>query len=103
MPDNQYTAPSAPFTADKEASGSLDVTSLFQGASWYKPGSTVELADYQAHFSYTGDNAYLTEGGQLDLMTSTVPEPSTWAMMALGFVGLGFIARRGAKARVAAA
>ena len=33
-------------------------------------------------------------------MGSTVPEPSTWAMMMLGFVGLGYAAfRRGAKAR----
>jgi PEP-CTERM motif len=35
-------------------------------------------------------------------MGSTVPEPSTWAMMVLGFVGLGYAAfRRGAKARSA--
>jgi hypothetical protein len=33
-------------------------------------------------------------------MGSSVPEPSTWAMMTLGFVGLGYAAfRRGAKAR----
>jgi hypothetical protein len=33
-------------------------------------------------------------------MGSSVPEPSTWAMMALGFAGLGYAAfRRGAKAR----
>jgi hypothetical protein len=31
-----------------------------------------------------------------------VPEPSTWAMMALGFVGLGFVARRGRKLALAA-
>jgi hypothetical protein len=35
--------------------------------------------------------------------TSTVPEPSTWAMMLLGFAGLGFLGyRQTAKARVAA-
>ena len=33
-------------------------------------------------------------------MGSSVPEPSTWAMMMLGFVGLGYAAfRRGAKSR----
>jgi hypothetical protein len=26
--------------------------------------------------------------------TSSVPEPSTWAMMILGFVGVGFMAYR---------
>ena len=37
-------------------------------------------------------------------MGSSVPEPSTWAMMMLGFVGLGYAAfRRGAKARALAA
>jgi PEP-CTERM motif len=37
-------------------------------------------------------------------MGSSVPEPSTWAMMMLGFVGLGYVAfRRSAKARSALA
>ena len=36
-------------------------------------------------------------------MGSSVPEPSTWAMMALGFAGLGYAAfRRSAKARALA-
>jgi PEP-CTERM motif len=36
--------------------------------------------------------------------TSGVPEPSTWAMMALGFIGLGYAAvRRGSKDRSALA
>ena len=33
----------------------------------------------------------------------TVPEPSTWAMMLLGFAGLGLVARRKSKAAVLAA
>jgi hypothetical protein len=40
-----------------------------------------------------------------DFVTSAVPEPSTWAMMTLGFLGLGFMAYRrkqnGAALRVA--
>jgi hypothetical protein len=35
--------------------------------------------------SFKGDNAFVTTG---------VPEPSTWAMMILGFFGVGFIAYR---------
>jgi hypothetical protein len=27
-------------------------------------------------------------------METVVPEPSTWAMLAIGFVGIGFAARR---------
>jgi PEP-CTERM motif len=35
--------------------------------------------------------------------TSAIPEPSTWAMMALGFVGLGYAAvRRSSKGRALA-
>jgi hypothetical protein len=44
------------------------------------------------------DNA-LSSGAVLD---SAVPEPSTWAMMALGFAGLAFAAARRAKKVVAA-
>jgi hypothetical protein len=32
-----------------------------------------------------------------------IPEPSTWAMMLLGFAGLGFAGFRNAKAKVALA
>ena len=32
---------------------------------------------------------------------SAVPEPSTWAMMAIGFAGLGFLGLRGRKATTA--
>ena len=30
----------------------------------------------------------------VNLMTAAVPEPSTWAMMILGFAGVGFMAYR---------
>jgi len=44
-----------------------------------------------------------TNAFEFDMGTS-VPEPSTWAMMALGFAGLGYAAfRRSAKARALAA
>ena len=33
--------------------------------------------------------------------SSTVPEPSTWAMMLLGFAGLGYVGFRKARARSA--
>ena len=37
------------------------------------------------------------DGGMTGLSYSAVPEPSTWAMMLLGFAGLGFAGYRGAK------
>ena len=47
-------------------------------------------------------NALYTEVLGLPVPTP-VPEPSTWAMMLLGFVGLGFAGRRGMKKRPAVA
>ena len=38
----------------------------------------------------------------LDYVAGSVPEPSTWAMMALGFVALGFAGRRAARRAAAA-
>ena len=48
-----------------------------------------------------GDNLALGDTLTLNVkfgVTSTVPEPSTWAMMLLGFAGLGFAASRRARA-----
>jgi PEP-CTERM motif len=46
----------------------------------------------------------ITAGFTESAVTTGVPEPSTWVMMGLGFVGLGYAAvRRGSKGRSAAA
>jgi hypothetical protein len=42
-----------------------------------------------ASFVFPGVNLSLTSS-----VTTAVPEPSTWAMMILGFCGLGFMAYR---------
>jgi PEP-CTERM motif len=39
----------------------------------------------------------------MDLTSSVIPEPSTWAMMLLGFAGLGFVGYRNARQGTAAA
>jgi hypothetical protein len=38
-----------------------------------------------------------------DAFVATVPEPSTWAMMILGFAGVGFMAYRRRKSAAIAA
>lgn len=66
-----YRPPTAPFIDDKETSGILDVTELFERAPWFKAGSTVLLTTVQPHFGYDGSvplgrNIY--EGGQLVML-----------------------------------
>jgi PEP-CTERM motif len=39
-------------------------------------------------------NSSLSSSGTIEATISAVPEPSTWAMMILGFCGLGFMAYR---------
>ncbi len=53
---------------------------------------------YTAYFSYFGslvggglDNGFLAPAS---LVVTAVPEPATWAMMVLGFFGVGFVAYR---------
>ena len=44
--------------------------------------------------SITFDAVLLQDIKHVSLNVSAVPEPSTWAMMILGFAGLGFMAYR---------
>jgi hypothetical protein len=55
-------------------------------------GGVLDFADLAGGNGNIGnilDNVTLTSG-----LTSAVPEPSTWAMMILGFFGVGFLAYR---------
>jgi hypothetical protein len=50
-----------------------------------------------------GTDSWLFDIGSLHATVSAVPEPSTWAMMLLGFCGLGFLAYRRRNCRMLAA
>lgn len=58
-------------------------------------------------FALTDINAAIRSPSQLFAISGhadladAVPEPSTWILMVAGFVGLGFVARRGARRRAA--
>jgi hypothetical protein len=69
-------------------------------------GVDVDIFSFFAQGSVPSGNAYGEEtsiGFGVGTLTMTpVPEPSTWAMMTLGFAGLGLLAYRRAKAPVAA-
>jgi hypothetical protein len=65
-------------------------TELLSFLAWGDNGSTVNLPPM----------AFLSG---VDSPPGLVPEPSTWAMMIIGFVGLGFVGHRQMKKRTAAA
>lgn len=78
-------------TIDEEHSGIIDVTSLFADASWYKDGQQLFLGDTQNHLFVGGE---LVEGGQLWIASNkAIPEPSTFALLALAGTTL-MVARR---------
>jgi hypothetical protein len=84
---------------------SQQVTYIAPGT--YTPSySFVGTAQETANFGYTvPDNESINVSGDFAQVTiSAVPEPSTWAMMLLGFAGIGFMAyRRKSKAAFMAA
>ena len=65
-------------------------TELLSFLAWGDNGSTVNLPPI----------AFLSG---VDSPNGLVPEPSTWAMMIMGFVGLAFVGRRQMKKRAVAA
>ena len=72
-------------------SPTTNATGGFVGWEGLDPNGLSETV-YDAHSgSITGTLAYIDVGPPV---TSGVPEPSTWAMMLLGFVGIGFMAFR---------
>jgi hypothetical protein len=94
-------APASPDGANLTYAGGI----VFQTASPSKQdiyfSANFQDANNPAIFYFSG---YDRASGVLDTFTVTpVPEPSTWAMMILGFFGIGFVAyrRRNADLRVA--
>ena len=76
----------------------IDSAALVFNGSAYTASFTDLLGpgDYTAEIMGTVNVARLGIGGTVS--TLGVPEPSTWAMMLLGFAGLGYAAfRRSAK------
>ncbi len=79
-PSNEYggmsiTNPSGNNAYGVEGNGTIQFNGTFSSISWTNPV-------YEYYYGFTVG------------LQSAVPEPSTWAMMILGFVGLGFMAYR---------
>jgi PEP-CTERM motif len=76
-----------------------DELTLRFGSSFGAANEPLTAVDYAGSINF--DTGAVTGGA---VIASAVPEPSTWAMMILGFAGLGFIAyRRKAKPGLLAA
>jgi hypothetical protein len=76
-------------TSPAQWQGQIDEAAAYPGSSF----------SFTGVYSLGGDNF-----GEGTFNISAVPEPSTWAMMILGFAGIGFLAhRRARKVKLAAA
>ncbi len=78
-----------PYPSSGSQSANINYGSILNTGSYY-----VELKGTEA-----GASSYTIHVGDTVTVTG-VPEPSTWAMMALGFVGLGVAGYRKAKDRL---
>jgi hypothetical protein len=95
------------FTLDLlTTSGTANSTPLASDALPSTPPVISDFAINQLRFYFDDPNNTATGVdyviGSLDSLTEAVPEPSTWAMLLLGFAGLGFMAHRRKRAAIAA-
>jgi hypothetical protein len=76
--------------------GTVVLTSTDSGASqrFYNISLDTAGATSVDFFSINPNGTYLFDNGTFTTDVAAVPEPSTWAMMVLGFAGVGFMAYR---------
>jgi hypothetical protein len=103
------TVPSFPGFPLGVTSGTFDNTFDLTQAGSYNPafntaeGGTVAQAEAALETALLGGETYINihtvnfPGGEIRGFLAAVPEPSTWALMLLGFAGLGFMFHRSAR------
>jgi hypothetical protein len=80
------------FSVNGDNTGAEDGSAPFIGWS----GGPITTLQFELTSAADAPNDFAI--GTVSLGTTTVPEPSTWAMMLLGFAGLGFAGYRSRKA-----
>lgn len=95
-------------TGDISGGGTVTTTSSAQGSSIQIDRMNLAAGAQTLTFRGTlnpAGNGFARVGGQLSLLqTAAIPEPGTWALLILGFGGLGYsMRRRNAKVSVAKA
>jgi hypothetical protein len=89
----QTTLPDCSYCGDTQTvTGTVDFADISPVGGGYQ----IELV-LQNTILFGGGSVAWLDGGTTGLSYSAVPESSTWAMMLLGFAGLGFAGYRGAK------
>jgi hypothetical protein len=103
LPFNILSAPEGPYSNLFNVSGG-QITSVA-----FNPFDATSGGNLGLYFNTSGTDELVLEGGpyyeivQASFVTfSAAPLPSTWTMLIVGFVGLGFIAYRGTKKATAA-
>lgn len=85
---------------------SIGSVGAFQSTGWQSFGTIVDAGTYTLQFGVEniGDNLLSSQVLADNVAVAAVPEASTWAMLLVGFAGLGVVAtRRAAKAKPAIA
>lgn len=99
--DEFVTTPDYFSTGDGSSGGGLGLTTTNAGTNY-----NFRIYDYTDTFNNYGVRTawFGDSGGSLSVVTFTaVPEPATWALMTLGFAGLGAAAYRSRRRQATAA
>jgi PEP-CTERM motif len=72
-----------------------DGTTLLSGSSTFDNTTLAAIGLTPGTYTYTwAPSSTATDGSLTVVVSGVIPEPSTWAMMLLGFVGFGLLAYR---------
>lgn len=95
-PPPGFAIPTAPFTLDRQVQVAANTLYYLEMQLAFRPGpSKIEISGLIAPtFSTNGAGGELLFSPGIFNQVAAVPEPSTWAMMIIGFAGVGFMAYR---------